>query len=179
MRVAVQAAISAARLPIVLAGSCDAAIGVVAGMGRGRCGIVWIDAHADFNTPASSARAAPHRCRWRSAWTPWPRSSWTGCRTGGRAGRWGSPRPRWATAWTCCLVPWPRWGSASPTGPSSPAWTTCVRCWWRWPHRARRSWWTGCRPGATTPWVGQPEGAVRRQAPQPHRPGPVGCHDLG
>ena len=30
-----------------------------------------------------------------------------------------------------------------------------------------------------TPWVGQPEGAVRRQAPQPHRPGPVGEHDLG
>jgi arginase len=55
VRAAVQAAISTARLPIVLAGSCDAAIGVVAGLGRGRCGIVWIDAHADFNTPASSA----------------------------------------------------------------------------------------------------------------------------
>jgi arginase len=55
VRVAVQAAIGTARLPIVLAGSCDAAIGVVAGLGRGRCGIVWIDAHADFNTPASSA----------------------------------------------------------------------------------------------------------------------------
>jgi arginase len=55
VRVAVRSAISAARLPIVLAGSCDAAIGVVAGLGRGRCGIVWIDAHADFNTPQSSA----------------------------------------------------------------------------------------------------------------------------
>lgn len=55
VRLAVQAAISTARLPIVLAGSCDAAIGVVAGLGRGRRGIVWIDAHADFNTPASSA----------------------------------------------------------------------------------------------------------------------------
>jgi hypothetical protein len=29
------------------------------------------------------------------------------------------------------------------------------------------------------PRVGQPEGAVRRQAPPPHRPGPVGRHDLG
>jgi arginase len=55
VRLAVQAALGAARLPIVLAGSCDAAIGVVAGLGGGRCGIVWIDAHADFNTPASSA----------------------------------------------------------------------------------------------------------------------------
>jgi arginase len=54
VRVAVRSAISTGRLPIVLAGSCDAAIGVVAGLGRGRCGIVWIDAHADFNTPASS-----------------------------------------------------------------------------------------------------------------------------
>jgi arginase len=52
---AVRSAISMARLPIVLAGSCDAAIGVMAGLGRGRCGIVWIDAHADFNTPQSSA----------------------------------------------------------------------------------------------------------------------------
>jgi arginase len=55
VRVAVRSAISTGRLPIVLAGSCDAAIGVVAGLGRGRRGIVWIDAHADFNTPASSA----------------------------------------------------------------------------------------------------------------------------
>jgi arginase len=55
VRVAVQTAISTKRLPIVLAGSCDAAIGVVAGLGRGRCGVIWIDAHADFNTPASSA----------------------------------------------------------------------------------------------------------------------------
>jgi arginase len=55
VHVAVRSAISTGRLPIVLAGSCDAAIGVVAGLGRGRCGIVWIDAHADFNTPQSSA----------------------------------------------------------------------------------------------------------------------------
>src|SRR6266536_2808582 len=34
-------------------------------------------------------------------------------------------------------------------------------------------------PGAAAPGVGQPEGAVRRQAARPHRPGPVGRHDLG
>jgi hypothetical protein len=29
------------------------------------------------------------------------------------------------------LDPWPRWGSASLMGPSSPPWMTCARCWWR------------------------------------------------
>jgi arginase len=51
---AVRSAVSSTRLPIVLAGSCDAAIGVTAGLRGRRCGIVWIDAHADFNTPESS-----------------------------------------------------------------------------------------------------------------------------
>jgi arginase len=40
--------------PLVLAGSCDVAPGVLAGLGDERCGVVWIDAHADFNTPSSS-----------------------------------------------------------------------------------------------------------------------------
>jgi arginase len=54
LRLAVRSAISAARLPIVLAGSCDAGIGVVAGLPGKRYGIIWIDAHGDFNTPESS-----------------------------------------------------------------------------------------------------------------------------
>jgi arginase len=33
---------------------CDAALGVLGGFGHSRCGVVWIDAHADFNTPESS-----------------------------------------------------------------------------------------------------------------------------
>jgi arginase len=41
--------------PIVLAGSCDVAPGVLAGVRDAHCGVVWIDAHADFNTPSSSA----------------------------------------------------------------------------------------------------------------------------
>jgi len=40
---------------MVLAGSCDVAAGVLAGIGDERLGVIWIDAHADFNTPASSA----------------------------------------------------------------------------------------------------------------------------
>jgi arginase len=42
-------------LPLVLAGSCSASLGVLAGLGAGRRGAVWVDAHADFNTPDSSA----------------------------------------------------------------------------------------------------------------------------
>jgi arginase len=47
-------ALASGRLPIVLAGSCDAALGVLAGFDHSRCGVVWIDAHADFNTPEST-----------------------------------------------------------------------------------------------------------------------------
>jgi arginase len=51
---AVHGAVSANALPIVLAGSCDASLGVLGGFDHTGCGIVWIDAHADFNTPGSS-----------------------------------------------------------------------------------------------------------------------------
>jgi arginase len=50
------------RFPLVLSGGCLAAVGVVAGLqspeaGTGKIGdpgVVWIDAHGDFNTPESS-----------------------------------------------------------------------------------------------------------------------------
>jgi arginase len=51
---AVGRAVRAGRLPLVLAGSCDAALGVLGGFDHSSCGVVWIDAHADFNTPESS-----------------------------------------------------------------------------------------------------------------------------
>jgi arginase len=51
----VQALAADASRPLVLAGSCDVAPGVLAGVRDARCGVVWIDAHADFNTPSSSA----------------------------------------------------------------------------------------------------------------------------
>jgi len=54
LQAAVRRAVAAGRLPIVVAGSCDAAIGVVSGLPDRRCGIVWVDAHGDFNTPDSS-----------------------------------------------------------------------------------------------------------------------------
>jgi arginase len=55
-RVAERARQAAARgyRPIALAGSCDVAPGMLAGIRDDRAGVVWIDAHADFNTPQSS-----------------------------------------------------------------------------------------------------------------------------
>ena len=51
----VRAATDAGRLPLVLAGSCVTCQGVLAGFDHRRCGAIWIDAHADFNTPESAA----------------------------------------------------------------------------------------------------------------------------
>jgi arginase len=46
------------RFPVVLAGNCIASLGVVAGLrprrGSGRVGVVWLDAHADLHTPATT-----------------------------------------------------------------------------------------------------------------------------
>lgn len=47
----VGSAIDAGQLPLVLAGSCVTCHGVLAGFDHARCGAVWVDAHADFNTP--------------------------------------------------------------------------------------------------------------------------------
>jgi arginase len=51
----VRGAVAGGQLPIVLAGSCNASLGVLAGFAHERCGAVWLDAHADFNTPDSTA----------------------------------------------------------------------------------------------------------------------------
>lgn len=39
--------------PLVLAGNCHSSLGICAGLGR-PVGVVWLDAHADFNTPDST-----------------------------------------------------------------------------------------------------------------------------
>jgi arginase len=51
----VRCAVANAQVPVVLAGSCNACLGVLAGFAHERCGAVWLDAHADFNTPDSTA----------------------------------------------------------------------------------------------------------------------------
>lgn len=51
---AVKDAVEARELPVVLAGGCDASKGVLSGFDHRGCGVVWFDAHADFNTPDST-----------------------------------------------------------------------------------------------------------------------------
>jgi arginase len=40
--------------PVVLSGSCFSAVGAVAGLDEAAPGVVWFDAHADFNEPATT-----------------------------------------------------------------------------------------------------------------------------
>ena len=50
----VRAARAGGAFPVVLSGSCFAGVGVVAGMDEPAPGVVWFDAHADFNEPVTS-----------------------------------------------------------------------------------------------------------------------------
>lgn len=50
----VRAALLIGQLPVVLAGSCVTCQGVLAGFRHSDCGVVWLDAHADFNTPETA-----------------------------------------------------------------------------------------------------------------------------
>jgi arginase len=47
----VAAAVADGAFPLVLAGNCNSCLGTVGGLGAGRRGVVWLDAHADFDTP--------------------------------------------------------------------------------------------------------------------------------
>ena len=47
-------AVQSGRFPIVLAGNCNTAVGTLSGLG-GATGVAWFDAHADFNTPDTTA----------------------------------------------------------------------------------------------------------------------------
>jgi arginase len=47
----VREAIAADRTPVVLAGNCNTSVGVRAGLGDEGLGVIWFDAHADFDTP--------------------------------------------------------------------------------------------------------------------------------
>src|SRR5215216_1620956 len=42
------------RFPIVLAGNCNSCLGTIAGIGEDHLGVVWLDAHGDFNTPETT-----------------------------------------------------------------------------------------------------------------------------
>jgi arginase len=47
-------AIAEGEFPVLLSGSCFAGLGMAAGMDEPSPGVVWFDAHGDFNTPDSS-----------------------------------------------------------------------------------------------------------------------------
>ena len=40
--------------PLVLSGNCNSALGAIAGLAETRPGMVWFDAHGDFNTPETT-----------------------------------------------------------------------------------------------------------------------------
>lgn len=51
----VRVACEAGRFPLVLAGNCGSVMGTIAGAGPARLGVIWFDAHGDFNTPDTTA----------------------------------------------------------------------------------------------------------------------------
>jgi arginase len=50
----VAAAVDAGAFPLVLAGNCNSSLGTVAGVGAHDLGVVWFDAHADFDDPGEN-----------------------------------------------------------------------------------------------------------------------------
>jgi arginase len=46
----VRAAVEEGAFPLVLGGNCNSCLGTVSGVRPGRIGVVWFDAHADFDT---------------------------------------------------------------------------------------------------------------------------------
>jgi arginase len=61
----VRGTIADRRLPIVVTGSCNSSLSVLAGFDHRHCGAVWLDAHADFNTPETTESGFLLACRWR------------------------------------------------------------------------------------------------------------------
>ena len=47
-------AISAGEFPLVLSGNCNTSVGTISGSSPEGLGVVWFDAHADFNTPETT-----------------------------------------------------------------------------------------------------------------------------
>lgn len=50
----VRKTIEAGGFPLVLSGGCDVSKGILSGFDHSQCGIVWFDAHGDFNTPETT-----------------------------------------------------------------------------------------------------------------------------
>jgi arginase len=50
----VRRAVADGAFPLVLAGNCSSSLGILAGLAEPEIGIVWFDAHGDFNTPETT-----------------------------------------------------------------------------------------------------------------------------
>jgi arginase len=50
----VSSALRSKMFPIVLAGNCNSCLGTLAGISQSQLGILWFDAHGDFNTPETT-----------------------------------------------------------------------------------------------------------------------------
>jgi arginase len=51
---AVAEALTRGAFPLTLAGNCITSVGTIAGLGTGTTGVLWFDAHGDFNTPETT-----------------------------------------------------------------------------------------------------------------------------
>ena len=50
----VRKTVQAGAFPLILSGGCDVSKGILSGFDHPQCGIVWFDAHGDFNTPETT-----------------------------------------------------------------------------------------------------------------------------
>jgi arginase len=48
-------AVASGALPVILSGNCITSVGTVAGIGEPELGVIWLDAHGDFNTPETTS----------------------------------------------------------------------------------------------------------------------------
>jgi arginase len=80
----VRGAVENGFFPVVLSGNCNSCLGTISGIGPENLGVVWFDAHGEFNTPettlsgfldgmplaVATGRSAP------ATWTPRKNGSW-------------------------------------------------------------------------------------------------------
>lgn len=50
----VRKVVTAGQFPLVIGSSCEVSLGILAGFDHADCGVVWLDAHGDFNTPETT-----------------------------------------------------------------------------------------------------------------------------
>ncbi len=50
----VRSAVESGSFPVILSGNCNSCLGTIAGIGPENLGVVWLDAHGEFNTPETT-----------------------------------------------------------------------------------------------------------------------------